>query len=149
MISHTGGINGFITYAAYLPESDVYVAVLGNTGFQSRVYEGNSMLAMSIGDPYPLLEVQTVDPDVLNSYTGAYQTIRGIHFDVSVADDALSVSINGGPALELMAVSDNVFYMDKSFTHLTFEESADEDNYDLILYGNAEESDGQVARLIE
>jgi CubicO group peptidase (beta-lactamase class C family) len=149
MISHTGGINGFITYAAYLPESDVYVAVLGNTGFQSRVYEGNSMLAMAIADPYPSLETQSVDPDVLNSYTGAYQTIRGIHFDVSVADEALIVSINGGPALDLMAVADNVFYLDKSFTHLSFVESADTDNVDLVLYTNAEESDGQVARLIE
>ncbi len=149
MISHTGGINGFITYAAYLPESDVYVAVLGNTGFQSRVYEGNSMLAMAIGDPYPSLETQSVDPDVLNSYTGAYQTVRGIHFDVSVVDGGLSVSINGGPALDLVAVSDNVFYLDKSFTHLSFVESADTDNVDLVLYTNAEESDGQVARLIE
>lgn len=149
MISHTGGINGFITYAAYLPESDVYVAVLGNTGFQSRVYEGNTILAMAIGDPYPSLETQSVDPDVLNSYTGAYQTVRGIHFDVSVVDGGLSVSINGGPALDLVAVSDNVFYLDKSFTHLSFLESADTDNVDLVLYTNAEESDGQVARLIE
>lgn len=149
MISHTGGINGFITYSAYLPESEMYVAVLGNTGFQSRVYEGNTMLAMAIGDPYPALEMQSVSPDVLNAYTGAYQTVRGIHFDVSVIDEALSVKINGGPALNLMAVSDNVFYLNKSFTHLSFEESADSDDYDLILYTNAEESDGQVARLIE
>ncbi len=149
MISHTGGINGFITYAAYLPESDMYVAVLGNTGYQSRVYEANTILAMAIGDPYPALQSQAVDSDVLNRYTGKYQTERGIHFDVSVVDEGLSVSINGGPALDLVAVSDNVFYLDKSFTHLSFVESADTDNVDLVLYTNAEESDGQVARLIE
>ena len=149
MISHTGGINGFITYAAYLPESDMYVAVLGNTGYQSRVYEANTILAMAIGDPYPVLLSQAVDADVLNRYTGKYQTVRGIHFDVSVVNEGLSVSINGGPALDLVAVSDNVFYLDKSFTHLSFVESADTDNVDLVLYTNAEESDGQVARLIE
>jgi D-alanyl-D-alanine carboxypeptidase len=149
MISHTGWINGFITYSAYLPESDMYVAVLGNTGYQSRVYEANTILAMAIGDPYPTLPSQAVAPDVLNSYTGTYQTVRGIHFDVSVVDEGLGVSINGGPALDLVAVSDNVFYLDKSFTHLSFVESADTDNVDLVLYTNAEESDGQVARLIE
>lgn len=149
MISHTGGINGFITYAAYLPESDMYVAVLGNTGYQSRVYEANTILAMAMGDPYPPLEFQSVDLDVLNSYTGAYQTVRGIHFEVSVVDGALSLSINGGDIFEPAAISDNVFYFDNSFTHIAFEPSADSDNYDLILYTNAEESDGQVARLIE
>ncbi len=149
MISHTGGINGFITYAAYLPESDVYVAVLGNTGFQSRVYESNTMLAMAIGDPYPSLEIQSVDPSVLNSYTGTYQLIRGTRFDISVADEGLSVSINGGPTLDLLAASDSVFYLDKSFTHFSFEESDTGENYDLIQYTTAEESDGEVARLIE
>lgn len=147
MISHTGGINGFITYAAYLPESDIYVAVLGNTGFQSRVYEGNSILAMAIGDPYPVKQFRSVDPAILDDYTGTYQTVRGIRFDVSVVDEALSVNINGGAALELAAVADNVFYLKNSFTHIEFVEADVADSYDLIFYTTDENSDGQLASL--
>ena len=149
MISHTGGINGFITYSAYLPESEMYVAVLGNTGFQSRVYEGNSMLAMAIGDPYPVKEFQSVDPEILNSYTGAYQTVRGLHFEVSVVDEALSLSINGGEAFEPGAISDNVYYFGNSFTHIEFVVGDEANTYDLLFYTNAEESDWVTARLID
>ncbi len=147
MISHTGGINGFITYAAYLPESDIYVAVLGNTGFQSRVYEANSILAMAIGDPYPVKQFRSVDPAILNDYTGTYQTVRGIRFDVSVADETLSVNVNGGAALDLVAVSDNVFYLKNSFTHIEFVEADAADSYDLIFYTTDENSNGQLASL--
>jgi hypothetical protein len=149
MISHTGGINGFITYSAYLPESEMYLAVLGNTGFQSRVYEGNTMLAMAIGDPYPAKEFQSVDPEILNSYTGAYQTVRGLHLEVSVVDGALSLSINGEDAFEPGAISDNVFYFGNSFTHIKFIESENANSYDLNFYFNDEESDWLVARLLE
>lgn len=149
MISHTGGINGFITYSAYLPESEMYLAVLGNTGFQSRVYEGNTMLAMAIGDPYPAKEFQSVDPEILNSYTGAYQTIRGLHLEVSVVDGALSLSINGEDAFEPGAISDNVFYFGNSFTHIKFIESENANSYDLNYYFDDEESDWVVARLLE
>lgn len=149
MISHTGGINGFITYAAYLPESDMYVAVLGNTGFQSRVYEGNTILALAIGEPYPEKEFQSVDPEVLNSYTGSYQTIRGIRVDVSVINEALNLSINGGPAFEVLAVSDNVFYQANSFTHYTFVENDDSGNFDLLLYATDEDSNALIASMLD
>ena len=148
MISHTGGINGFITYAAYLPESNMYVAVLGNTGFQSRVYEANTMLAMAIGDPYPAKDFQSVDSEILNGYTGEYQTIRGIHFEVSVSDEALSLRINASPEMNLGATSENVFYLDKSFTHIEFIDGNEADTYDLVFYTNDEESDGDIARFI-
>lgn len=148
MFSHTGGINGFITYAAYLPDSDLYVAVLGNTGYQSRVYEANSMLAMAIGDPYPSKKFQSVNPELLDTYTGDYQTIRGIHFAVSVNERGLAVSINGGADIELSAITENVFYLPNSFTHIEFSEAEASDSLELVFYTNEEGSDGQVARLV-
>ncbi len=149
MISHTGGINGFITYAAYLPESDMYVAVLGNTGFQSRVYEANTMLALAIGDPYPLRDFQSVDAEILDEYSGEYQTVRGIHFEVLVIEESLNLSINGSPTIELGAVSENVFYQENSFNHIEFVEGQEASTYDLVFYANDDDSGGQVARLLD
>lgn len=149
MISHTGGINGFITYAAYLPESDMYVTVLGNTGFQSRVYEANTILAMAIGDPYPERVYQSVDAEILSAYEGEYQTIRGMQLEVSVSGDTLNVSINGSPLIELAAVSENKFYMGNSFNHLEFVGGEAANTYDLIFYSNADGSGGDVASLVD
>ncbi|MBN4053397.1 beta-lactamase family protein [Haliea sp. AH-315-K21] len=149
LIAHTGGINGFQTYSAYLPETETYVAVLGNTEFQFRVYEGNSMLALAIGDPYPTKEFQAIDSEIVNSYAGVYQTIRGLSFEVSVIDDTLNLSINGGAAFGLGAVSDNVFYLKDSFTHIEFVNADDASGYDLVFYTSEEGSDAMLARLID
>ncbi|MDG2089971.1 MAG: serine hydrolase [Gammaproteobacteria bacterium] len=149
MISHTGGINGFITYAAYLPESDMYVGVIGNTGFQSRVYEGNSLLAMAIGDPYPANNFQSVDSEILSAYSGEYQTTRGIHFEVGVDNGNLSMRVNGGSSFVLGAVAENVFYQENSFTHFEFVEGNEANTFDLIFHTNADGSRGMVARVLD
>ena len=148
MISHTGGINGFITYAAYLPESDMYVTVIGNTGFQSRVYEANTMLALAIGDPYPEKDFQSIDSETLNEYSGEYQNTRGTNFEISVNDGTLIMKINGGVSLVLGAVSENVFYQENSFTHIEFVVGDEASTYDLIFYSNADGSGGNVASFL-
>ena len=54
-IEHSGGIHGFSAFSIWLPDSDVYVAVLTNgaTYGPGPVTVGKRIAAMMIGDPYP------------------------------------------------------------------------------------------------
>jgi D-alanyl-D-alanine carboxypeptidase len=78
MISHGGGINGFTCYVLWLPEDDVYVAVLTNRdGFSpGPTTVAKKIAAMVIGDPYPLrIPVDLSERDrqgLLGKYAGEH-----------------------------------------------------------------------------
>lgn len=146
MITHSGGIPGFITNGAYLPESDMYVTVLGNTGFQSRGYESNKMLALALGDPYPEVTPISVEGSILEKYVGTYASDAGLSFSVSLAGEDLALSMNDGDAANLIAVSNTTFYMKNSFVHFAFTESEAGDAA-LTFYQDDEGGEGMLANL--
>ena len=53
-IEHGGGIPGFATYAMYLPNEDVFVAMFINCDCKSPADISTKMAAMAIGKPYKL-----------------------------------------------------------------------------------------------
>ncbi|MGY8985836.1 MAG: serine hydrolase domain-containing protein [Sphingomonadales bacterium] len=156
MISHGGGIFGFSTNGAYLPESDIYVAILGNTDFQTRGYESAKMLAIALGDPYRKIISQNVDDSILASYSGTYNIEEssiptdispGTSLVVTYTSDALSLSYAGAPSAELISVSNSMFYMKNSFSHIEFI-PLESGGFDLVFKLNESNGNkGQVAKL--
>ena len=78
-IGHSGGIFGFSTDSIYLPDEDVFVAVLANSD-SPAVGAGTTMrrlAAIAIGDPYE--SFATVDADIaaLAPYFGSYAIANG------------------------------------------------------------------------
>lgn len=76
MIAHGGGIHGFSCYALWLPDEDIYVAVLSNGAPKGPgpTTVAKTIAALTIGDPYPERQPVTLsDADVAGlsgNYTG-------------------------------------------------------------------------------
>lgn len=120
LIAHSGGINGFVTYGGYIPEEDIYVAVLGNTDFQARAYESQIMMALALGEPYTKIVPVSIALDELEKLVGIYETEDGLSLEISIMDNNLSFSANGGSATGLVAISNSKFYLKNGFANIVF-----------------------------
>lgn len=73
-ITHNGGIYGFATDSIYLPDQDLFVAVLANSD-SSSVSPGitlRRLAAIALGDPYPTFERVPVDVAAVEPFLGVY-----------------------------------------------------------------------------
>ena len=74
-IAHSGGIFGFATDSIYLPDKDIFIAVLTNSD-QPATRPGFAMhrlAALAVGDPYPEFETVSVDPASVEPILGLYK----------------------------------------------------------------------------
>jgi len=71
MISHSGGINGYLTHTLYLPEENLFAAVFSNCDRIAPGETGIKMAAIAIGKPYRWEKIPMPD-EKLQSYVGVY-----------------------------------------------------------------------------
>lgn len=123
LIAHGGGINGFRCYTMWLPDEDVYVAVLTNGGSDgpSPMTVAKLTAAMLIGDPYPAKVPIDLDDNVLNKLTGKY---AGEHFppiEIRLADGKLKMDIGDFVTDTLLAESRHILFFPDSLNYVEVE----------------------------
>ena len=71
---HGGNMGGFMSHAIYLPQEDIYVAVLYNFRDPARLPEflAGDLAAMAIGKPFNIKET-TLAENLLKTYVGVYR----------------------------------------------------------------------------
>ncbi len=138
MIYHGGGIHGFVTNELWLPESKIFVAVLSNSPENpiGPAYVARQMAAKAIGRPFPKRTAITLDADTLEDFVGAYRIDDETTRTVTLDGGRLYSQRSGGPRLEIHAHADDAFFYEHSFTHLTFDRSADGQVTAMHLYPN-------------
>lgn len=72
VVGHDGVIQGFLSNMIYLPEEDLFVAVLSNCTCKNPVGLANKLAAFAIGE-YPLVTKGPFDASTLDPYVGQYQ----------------------------------------------------------------------------
>lgn len=148
-ISHGGGIHGFSTYAMWLPEEKVYVAVLSN--IPSNPVRPDQvalqMAAEAIGKPFPRREAIEVDPETLEEYVGVYRIDDETTRAVTLDDGKLYTQRTGGQRLEIKPHAEDAFFYEQSFTHLTFERDADGHVTAMHMFANGAEEAEVAVRL--
>lgn len=117
MIFHGGGIFGFVTQAAWLPDDNVFVAVLCNATFSNPLEVANKLGAVAIGNPYPEFKAVDVNEETLGVYTGVYQIDEKNRFYVFLDGNQLKTRRTGGGILAALPHSENEFHFEKSKTH--------------------------------
>ena len=127
-ITHNGGIFGFSTDSIYLPDQDIFVAVLANSD-QPSAPPGvtlRRLAAMALGDPYPTFERVAVDPVALEPLLGIYAAPgAGGERRFYQRDGRLFTRRGGGPAQEVFAAGNNrFFYGPDSLTWFTVSRDA-------------------------
>ena len=133
LISHGGGIPGFITEGLRLPEEKIYVSILTNLG-DKLVPE---LLAFKIaslvaGKPYEEPKGMELDPSLLESLPAVYEMkLEGFDTAIYKKEDKLVAQSPLFSETELIQLSDTEFVLKDTFHRIT-----------------TEKEDGKVVRLI-
>ena len=126
---HTGGIDGFGSWLAYLPEEKLTISYTTN----AKVYPVAKIMS-AVADIYfnrhfeiPSFEAVSVSPKALDQYSGVYvRQGAPVKFTVSHDSTTLFISVNGSPRLSLEATSENTFKLESQGMILEFKTQSKE-----------------------
>jgi D-alanyl-D-alanine carboxypeptidase len=150
-IDHGGGIFGFSTFALRLPEERVYVAVLCNSDRPAANpgYLAKKVAALVVGDPFPEPAAVTLEPKVLERYTGVYRIDEGSTRTVTVENGRLYTQRSGGQRLEARPASETEFVYDKSLTRLRFVVDASGRATEMQMYPEGTDEPERASRVAD
>lgn len=138
---HGGGIFGYVTNSIYLPEENVFVAVLSNTDYNGPGFVSTKMAAIAIDKPYPELSYDvTVDIERLTALVGVYDFEDGSTRYITVEDGSLYSQREGAAKFLLHPTADGTFYFEDSFANIRFTQI--EDKTKALFKNRASESVG-------
>jgi CubicO group peptidase (beta-lactamase class C family) len=112
---HGGLIDGFKSVVLYLPEPEVFVAVLTNCDCSAPVEIGARLAALASGTPYEYTEIP-IAGESLKQYAGVYENPKGQLRILSIADGTLYSQVGRGPKSKLKAYQKDGFFMDATTT---------------------------------
>ena len=115
-IGHSGGIFGFSTDSLYIPEEDLFVAVLANSNSPKTnpSLVMRRLAALAIGKPFPDYEPQPLDLALLEAVAGRYQfkeiVSEPFARDLFVSDGKLYTRREGSQQLEVFNAGNGIYY---------------------------------------
>ncbi len=113
MIGHSGGIDGFSTYTARLPEDNLYVSVLSNLEGANSGQIARDLAAIVLGEEYEMPQKRVaveVDPALYDRYTGTYKLFPEFDIVVTREGDRLFAQATNQPKVELFPMSETMFF---------------------------------------
>lgn len=127
MLSHGGGIHGFVSTLNYLPQSQTTVAILRNTdgpGFNMDLV-ARKLAAFAIGEPFAEPKAAAVPAEQLKSAEGIYAREDKQTRLLRVKEGVLHSQRSSGGSNALIALGGDRFAFPDSLTWLQIERGAD------------------------
>lgn len=150
MLSHGGGIHGFLSYLLYLPDSDTTVAILQNAdgmlGDTSPEYTARKLAAMAVGDPYPAATPIAITTEALAEVEGVYRLDGKTTRTLRVVDGALTGQRTGGAVARLIPIATDTFLYDDGFNRFDIVRDKDGAVTGMRFYADGEGEGEVVAR---
>jgi CubicO group peptidase (beta-lactamase class C family) len=133
-VHHGGGINGFVTFALWLPEEKIYVAALSNI---PGVGAGPGQLSLKIGallagNPYPEFQRVELSEDLLKRYVGVYRIDDDTTRTVTLEDGELYTLRSNSVRMHAVPYSENSFF-----------DPGELDHFEVVMG-----DDGQVSHMV-
>jgi CubicO group peptidase (beta-lactamase class C family) len=113
-VSHGGGIFGFISNITLLPEDDICIVVLTNTGNSNFTDMITKVADIIYQKPYTLPQERKsikVSEEILKKYTGEYSVSPQFTITIVLEDGHLIAKPSGQPQSELFAEKENYFFL--------------------------------------
>ena len=121
IITHGGGINGFITDGLRLPDDHVYVSILTNRGRLIPDMLTYQLAALAAGKPYQPPQAVSLPLETLQKYAAIYDfSTLNSEVPVDLIDGKLVGSLPMLPTSPLRPFSETEFFIDNSTYTLTF-----------------------------
>jgi CubicO group peptidase (beta-lactamase class C family) len=105
VVHHQGGIEGFNSSLAYVPDKRVCVVVLANVNGLAAGQGGQQLLDLVLGKPVTLDSERKAVPiakDELQKFVGVYDLAPTFSLTVAIAGEGLAVQGTGQPALPVL-----------------------------------------------
>jgi CubicO group peptidase (beta-lactamase class C family) len=132
VVAHSGGIPGYISNFARLPDDDTVIILLSNLGSAASLPMTENLAAILFGQPYQMPSAYTfvtVDPALLADYVGEYSATyygRTSVLKFALEGERLVMRVTGLPDATLSALSDTKFFArSKGDVEMTFVRDAD------------------------
>lgn len=124
VIKHTGGINGFLAHARYIPEQKLYVAVLANSNHINPIFINEKLTAKILGIELPKFKSVNVTAKQLSPVLGDYRINKKTSRSLIYENDVLYSQRTGGNKIKLIPMSKNSFYYPNSNNYLVIEKNS-------------------------
>lgn len=127
MLSHGGGIHGFISTLNYLPKTQTTVVILRNSdspGFSMDLV-ARKLAAFAMGEPFTEPQPVAVPAEQLRAAEGVYAGPDQRQCTLRVKADALQAQCSGGGVMPLLPLGSDRFAMAGSLTEITLERGAE------------------------
>ncbi|MBS1597787.1 MAG: serine hydrolase [Bacteroidetes bacterium] len=128
ILMHDGGIFGFESFVARIPEDETCIILLDNHQCNQLPKIAEEINAIIDNQPYefPLLRKEIdVAPSILKQYVGEYQLAPNINLSIYLEDGQLVAQVTGQGKVELYAERDNFFFTKIVKAQLEFFKDAD------------------------
>ncbi|MEM5774203.1 MAG: serine hydrolase [Anaerolineaceae bacterium] len=121
MITHGGGINGFITDGFRFPDDEVYVSILTNRGIMIPGDIAFRIGAMAAGKPYVDPQPIPFDPALYERYQGVYK-LENMDYTIAIIAEGgkLFITPPGDEKHEIFPVSETEFASTESIQRYIF-----------------------------
>lgn len=117
---HVGVVNGFFTYAAYLPEENLSVSILRNC---DSPYDpdalASQLLAVALGKPYNHKAI-ALSKAAQESVQGVFRIRNGGRVSVRLQDGDLMYYALGGPKTRMISFGTDYFVLENTLNTIKF-----------------------------
>jgi CubicO group peptidase (beta-lactamase class C family) len=114
VIGHGGTIDGFQSYAWFVPDTKVFVVVLSNNMGSSPLEYTNKILDLINGNENALVKVEhkeiEMNPDTFSRFEGDYEFVPNFVINIKRDQQKLLAQATGQPAAQIFPESENKFF---------------------------------------
>ena len=122
-VGHGGGIHGFITNIARVPEDDVCIVLLSNASDQTLEEITSTIFNVLYNKPYELPKERTIikiPEETLKQYIGEYEVRPDLHVVMSIKEGDLIALPTGQSELVIHAEKEDFFFVKEQDIQVEF-----------------------------
>ena len=147
MLYHSGGISGFSSNIARIPEDGVCIVLLNNKEGREMETITRKIIDILYNKPYTLpgkKKAVTLSLSMLEKYTGTYQLESPrLVIEISIDNGNLVAHAVNGPTFPLFAEKENLFFIQDDQAEIAFIPGADSRVEKIELYQNGQKNPGR------
>ncbi|MDR7268757.1 CubicO group peptidase (beta-lactamase class C family) [Pelomonas saccharophila] len=145
MLTHGGGIHGFVSVLDYLPQSRTTVVILRNSDGPGLAMEtvARKLAAFAVGEPFAPAQAVAVPAEQLKSAEGVYAREDKQSRMLRVKDGVLHSQRSSGGSTALIALGGDRFAFPDSLTEMQIERGADGKAVAARVFNNGEKDDAE------
>ncbi|MBN1570240.1 MAG: serine hydrolase [Acidobacteria bacterium] len=143
VIEHGGGIEGFNTYLAYIPDDKLTVVVLGNLQGSAPEQISRNLVSLARGEtvvlPSERKEVAVL-PEILRRYVGTYELAPKVNMMITLEGDQLMAQVSGQGKAPVFPHTETGFFYKVVNAEIEFTRGPEDTIVSLILHQNGRDT---------